>query len=86
MNNYYNAIQHYGPKVFLLTKIKPEYSNILYNPTHFPGPLMCRIRQVPLNIERVNCILLTLTKCILKVDTSVESIQDGQRLPNVHKR
>ena len=30
----------YGPKVhvFLLTKIKPEYSDILYNPTHFPGP------------------------------------------------
>ena len=40
----------YGPKVFLLTKIKPEYSDILYNPTHFPGPLQCRIRQVPLYI------------------------------------
>jgi len=38
----------YGPKVFLLTKIKPEYSDILYNPTHFPGPLVCQIRQVPL--------------------------------------
>jgi hypothetical protein len=38
----------YGPKVFLLTIIKPEYSDILYNPTHFPGPLMCWIRQVPL--------------------------------------
>jgi hypothetical protein len=36
------------PKVFLLTKIKPEYSEILYNPTHFPGPLVCQIRQVPL--------------------------------------
>ena len=36
----------YGPKVFLLTKIKPEYSDILYNPTHFPGPLVCRIIQV----------------------------------------
>ena len=36
----------YCPKVFLLTKIKPEYSDILYNPTHFPGPLVCRIRQV----------------------------------------
>ena len=34
----------YGPKVFLLTKIKPEYSDILCNPTHFPDP----IRQVPL--------------------------------------
>ena len=34
----------YGPKVFLLTKIKPEYSNLLYNLTYFPGPLVCRIR------------------------------------------
>jgi hypothetical protein len=24
----------YGPKVFRLAKIKPEYSDILYNPTH----------------------------------------------------
>ena len=38
-----------NPKVFLLTKIKPEFSDILYNPTHFPGPLVCRIRQVPLH-------------------------------------
>ena len=33
-----------GSKEFLLTKIKPEYSDILYNPTHFPGPLVCRIK------------------------------------------
>jgi hypothetical protein len=26
--------QFYGPKVFMLTKIKPEYSDILYHPTH----------------------------------------------------
>jgi hypothetical protein len=38
----------YGPKVILFTKIKPEYSDILLNPTHFPGPLFCRIKQVPL--------------------------------------
>ena len=37
----------YGPKVFLLTKIKSEYSNILYNRTHFPGPMMYYIGQVP---------------------------------------
>jgi hypothetical protein len=37
-----------GSKVYMLTKIKPEYSDILYNPTHFPGPLECLIRQVPL--------------------------------------
>jgi hypothetical protein len=36
----------YGPKVFLLTKIKHEYSDILYNATHFLGPLVCQIRQV----------------------------------------
>ena len=39
------------PKAFLLTKIKPEYSDILYNPTHFPGPCVCQIRQVPLYFE-----------------------------------
>jgi hypothetical protein len=38
----------YGPKVFLFTKVKPEYSDILYNPTYFPGPLVCRIRHVQL--------------------------------------
>ena len=38
----------YGPKVFLLTKIKSEYSDILCNPTHLAGQLVCRIRQVPL--------------------------------------
>jgi hypothetical protein len=37
----------YGTKVFLLTKIKPEYSDILYNPTQFRGLLVCGIRQVP---------------------------------------
>ena len=37
----------YGPKVFLLTKIKLEYSDILYNVTHFPDPLVCRVQQVP---------------------------------------
>jgi len=38
----------YGPKVILFTKIKPEYSDILFNPTYFPGPLFCRIKQIPL--------------------------------------
>ena len=31
--------------------MKPEYSDILYNLTHFPGPLVCRIRQVLLYIS-----------------------------------
>ena len=38
----------YSPKVVLLSKIKPEYSDILHNQTHFPRPLMRQIRQVPL--------------------------------------
>jgi len=41
----------YGSEVFLLTTIKPEYSDILYNPTHFLGTLVCQIRQVPLYIN-----------------------------------
>jgi len=41
----------YGPKVFLLSKIKSEYSDILYNPTYFLQPLMCRIRQVLMYIH-----------------------------------
>jgi hypothetical protein len=43
----------WGPKVFLLTIIKPEYSDILYNLTHFPAPLVCRIRQVPMYIWKI---------------------------------
>jgi hypothetical protein len=38
----------YDSKVFLLTKIKSEYSYILYNSTHFPGRIVCRIKQVQL--------------------------------------
>ena len=37
----------YGPKVFLFIKIKHKYSDIVNKPTHFPGPLVRRIRQVP---------------------------------------
>ena len=36
-----------GPKVFLLTKIKPEHSDILYILTHFTVPLVGQIKQVP---------------------------------------
>jgi len=39
-------VPKYFGKVFLLTKIKPEYFYILYNPTHFSGPLVCGIKQV----------------------------------------
>jgi hypothetical protein len=30
--------------LFLLAKVKPEYSDILYNPTHFPGSVVCLIK------------------------------------------
>jgi hypothetical protein len=53
----------YGLKVFLITKIKPEYSDILYNPTHFPGPLVCRIRQVPLYMFSWDCLQGENTYC-----------------------
>jgi hypothetical protein len=33
-----------------ISVIKPEYSDILYNPTHFFGPFVCRIRQVPVDV------------------------------------
>ena len=55
----------YGPKVFLLAQIKPEYSDILYNQTHFPGPLMCRIIQVPLYIQLIQLLALALIGLIL---------------------
>ena len=42
----WHSTKIYGPKVFLLIKIKPEYYDILYNLTHFPCPLVCQIRQV----------------------------------------
>jgi hypothetical protein len=48
-----NPTKIYGINVFLVTEIKPEYFDILYNQTHFPGPLVCRIRQVPLYIDFV---------------------------------
>ena len=47
-----------------VAKINPEYSDILYNLSHFPGPLVCRIRQVPLYIDvpgevmQVKCMLM----------------------------
>ena len=47
---------------------EPEYSDILYNTTHFPGPLVCRIRQVPLYIVHLtlphNNIWLIQTKIV----------------------
>jgi hypothetical protein len=52
----WHPIKIYDPKVFLLTKIKPEYFHILYNPTYFLGPLVCQIRQVPL--YHYSCVFL----------------------------
>jgi hypothetical protein len=45
----------YDPKVLLLAEIKPQYSNILYNLTHFSGPLVCRIRQVLTSCTITGC-------------------------------
>jgi hypothetical protein len=45
----WHPMKIYDPKLFLLTKIKPENSDILYNPTHFPAPLVCWI-------DRFHCI------------------------------
>ena len=50
---FWHPTKIYGPKVFLLTKIKPEFSDILRNPTHSPGPLLGRIRQVPLYCKKM---------------------------------
>jgi len=52
----WHSTKLYGPKLFLITKIKPEYSDILYNQTHFPGSLVCLIRQVSLCVELECCI------------------------------
>ena len=43
----WHPITIYGPKLFLLSKIK--YSGILCNPTYFPSTLVCRIRQATLH-------------------------------------
>ena len=61
----------YGPKVFLLIEIKPQYSNIRYNLKYFPGPLVCRIRQVLTSCTIWNisldpwCVGLDRFKCTL---------------------
>jgi hypothetical protein len=54
----WHSIKIYDTKVFLLTKIKPEYSDILYNLTHLPGPLVCRIRQVACCKNSISPIIL----------------------------
>jgi hypothetical protein len=36
----WHPTKNYCRKVFLLTKITPEYSEILCNPTHYPAPLV----------------------------------------------
>jgi len=59
----------YGPKVFLLAKIKPEYSDILYNPTNVLGLLVCWIRQLPLYY---NIIYHRLVDVVVRVHPSVK--------------
>jgi hypothetical protein len=50
--------QFYGPKVFMLTKIKPEYSDILYHPTHSLVPWY-------VGLDRFHCICLNELKFYL---------------------
>ena len=55
---------------------KPEFSDILYNPTHFPGPFMCRIRQVPLYY--VTLLIQTVVHTLSLAETfSINHIQDN---------
>ena len=64
----YSDILWHPTKIYDLSisvaKINPEYSDILYNLSHFPGSLVCRIRQVPLYIDvpgevmQVKCMLM----------------------------
>jgi len=35
-----------GPRVFLLTKINPEYPDILYNPTKMNGPRVFLLTKI----------------------------------------
>jgi hypothetical protein len=39
--------------------MKPEYSDILYNQTYFTGPLMCRIKQVPLYLQMMDMNIIS---------------------------
>ena len=64
----------YGPHVFLLTKIKPKYSDIMYSLAHFPGPLVCQIRQVPLY-----CILISIIIFFVVTDDCIPQ-EDGSCL------
>ena len=52
----------------LFSYFREGYSDILYNPTHFHGPFVCRIRQVPL------CIGLCLTVMLESLSRSFTSI------------
>jgi hypothetical protein len=55
----------YGHKIFLLTKVKPEYYDILYNLTHFPGPLqlVCQIIQVALCMIQLSVMKIREIYC-----------------------
>jgi len=50
----WHQVNIYGPKVFLLAKIKPECSDILYNPTYFPGPLVSFWRPWSVSFSHFN--------------------------------
>ena len=56
-----------GSKVSLLTKIKPEHSDILYKPTHFPDPLMCPLYLL-FYIYTYNCGVMVSVLALSMVD------------------
>ena len=70
----WHTTKMYSPKVFLLTKIKHELSDILHNLTHFPGTLLCRIRQVPLynvNIVQISVKFQKLESWVVSTSVTI---------------
>ena len=77
-----NLTQMYRPKVLLFTKQNPEYSTILYNLTLSPGPLVSRIRQVPLYVNNFSKMRVNLAVNTLCQAVAVEKIKVITKLPN----
>ena len=50
----------------------PENSDILYNPIHFPGPLLCQIRQ-----DLTSCTMryISLVPCCVRLDKFWHPVQ-----------
>ena len=70
--NLWHPTKIYSPKVFLLTKLKPEYSDVLYHSTHFPGPLVCRMKQILLYLQIFVLLQKLSKKSFSKLCTIIE--------------